>query len=241
MYLYAEARGLVRSLLQPDPTLRLTAGQTLLHPWVEAKAAVCQQEAPKDKTQANAVNNTAEQDRLQRLHQNNASEKIDFTKKEPIRPLEGIPGVQTPDCSHTCSPSREVNWPEILDQAHEVSNTAWNAGKQMYLRNYLSGPITQLDPLPQIKSQSQQNSQGHLTPHTQASTNHRQTVSSPLVSTHPSTKLATASSSQSSHQQNSRSSLHNRNSPTVHKADWWNAFSMKGPDESRKPVITNAS
>uniref|UniRef100_A0A7N9B1X7 non-specific serine/threonine protein kinase n=1 Tax=Mastacembelus armatus TaxID=205130 RepID=A0A7N9B1X7_9TELE len=28
-----EARGLVRALLQPDPTVRLTAEQTLLHPW----------------------------------------------------------------------------------------------------------------------------------------------------------------------------------------------------------------
>uniref|UniRef100_A0A8C4GLX5 Doublecortin-like kinase 3 n=1 Tax=Dicentrarchus labrax TaxID=13489 RepID=A0A8C4GLX5_DICLA len=31
-----EARGLVRALLQPDPTVRLTAEQTLLHPWVKA-------------------------------------------------------------------------------------------------------------------------------------------------------------------------------------------------------------
>lgn len=219
VYLYAEARGLVRSLLQPDPTLRRTAGQTLLHPWVEAMAAVCRQGAPKDKTPANAVNNTAEQDTVQRLHPNNGSEKFEFTQKERVRPLEGIPGVQTPDCSQTCSPSRGVNWPETLDPAPEVSNTPWHAGKQVNLRNYLSGPITQMDPLPQIKSQSQQNSQGHLTLHTPASANQRPTVSSPLVSTHPSTNPATASSSQSPHQQNSRSCLHNRNSATVHKAD----------------------
>uniref|UniRef100_A0A665VY40 Protein kinase domain-containing protein n=1 Tax=Echeneis naucrates TaxID=173247 RepID=A0A665VY40_ECHNA len=36
---YAEARGLVRALLQPDPTVRLTAEQTLLHPWVKAMAS----------------------------------------------------------------------------------------------------------------------------------------------------------------------------------------------------------
>uniref|UniRef100_A0A3B4FUH4 Protein kinase domain-containing protein n=1 Tax=Pundamilia nyererei TaxID=303518 RepID=A0A3B4FUH4_9CICH len=35
----AEARGLIRALLQPDPTVRLTAEQTLLHPWVKAMAS----------------------------------------------------------------------------------------------------------------------------------------------------------------------------------------------------------
>ncbi|XP_029022860.1 serine/threonine-protein kinase DCLK3 [Betta splendens] len=49
-----EARGLVRALLQPDPTARLTAEQTLLHPWVTAMASVCRQRALTDKTQAEA-------------------------------------------------------------------------------------------------------------------------------------------------------------------------------------------
>lgn len=224
VYLYAEARSLVRSLLQPDPTMRLTAGQTLLHPWVDAMAAVCRQEAPKDKTQANTVNNSADQDNVQKLHQNNASEKSECTKKEPIGPLEGMPGLHTPDCSQTCLPSREVNGPEILDLAPQVSNTACNAGKRMSLSNYLSGPITQMDPLPQIKSQSQQNSQAHPTLHTPASASQRQTVSGLVVSAHPSTNPATASSSRSPHQQNSSCSLYNRNSSTVHKTDRWNAF-----------------
>lgn len=219
MHLYAEARGLVRSLLQPDPTMRLTAGQTLLHPWVEAMAAVCRQEALKDKTQANTVNNTAEEDKAQTLHQNNASEKSESTKLEPIRPLEGMPGLHTPDCSQTCSPSREVNWPEIRALAPEGSNTACDVGKQMSPRNYLSDPITQMDPLPQIKSQPQQNSQSHLTLHTLTSTNQRHTVSGHLASTHTSTNPAKAPSLQSSHQPNSSSSLYNRNSSTVHKTD----------------------
>lgn len=215
VYLYAEARGLVRSLLQPDPTVRLTAGQTLLHPWVEAMAAVCRQGALKDETHANAVNNTAEQDRVQRLHQNNASEKSERTKKRPIRP-----GLHTPDCSRTGSASREVSWPEILDLAPEGSNTACNAGRRVNLRSYLSGPITQMEPLPQIKSQSQQNSQSHLTLHTPASANQRQPVSGHLMSTtHPSTNPATASSSRPPHPQNSSCSLYNRNSSTVHKTD----------------------
>lgn len=218
VYFYAEARGLVGSLLQSDPTVRLTAGQTLLHPWVQAMAAVCRQGAPRDKAQANPVHNTAEQDKVQRLHQRDASEKLELSKKEPIRPFEGMPGLQ-PDCSQTCSPSREVHWPEMLHLAPEVSNTACNAGKQMSLRNYFGGPITQMDPLPQIKPQSQQNSQSHLRLRTPPSTNQRQSVSGDLVSTHLSTNPATASSPQPPHQQNSSCSFHNRNSSSVHKKD----------------------
>uniref|UniRef100_A0A672HUS4 Doublecortin-like kinase 3 n=1 Tax=Salarias fasciatus TaxID=181472 RepID=A0A672HUS4_SALFA len=37
--LCAEARGLIRALLQPDPTVRLAAEQTLQHPWVKAMAS----------------------------------------------------------------------------------------------------------------------------------------------------------------------------------------------------------
>uniref|UniRef100_A0A672HU26 Doublecortin-like kinase 3 n=1 Tax=Salarias fasciatus TaxID=181472 RepID=A0A672HU26_SALFA len=39
--LCAEARGLIRALLQPDPTVRLAAEQTLQHPWVKAMASAC--------------------------------------------------------------------------------------------------------------------------------------------------------------------------------------------------------
>ncbi|KAK7899136.1 hypothetical protein WMY93_019989 [Mugilogobius chulae] len=38
-----EAKHLVRTLLQPDPSLRLTAEQTLIHPWVKAMTSICQQ------------------------------------------------------------------------------------------------------------------------------------------------------------------------------------------------------
>ncbi|XP_055013594.1 serine/threonine-protein kinase DCLK3 [Boleophthalmus pectinirostris] len=38
-----EAKHLVRMLLQPDPLLRLTAEQTLMHPWVKAMTSICQQ------------------------------------------------------------------------------------------------------------------------------------------------------------------------------------------------------
>ncbi|CAL9691415.1 unnamed protein product [Knipowitschia caucasica] len=38
-----EAKHIVRTLLQPDPSLRLTAEQTLMHPWVKAMTSLCQQ------------------------------------------------------------------------------------------------------------------------------------------------------------------------------------------------------
>lgn len=202
MYLSAEARSLVRSLLQPDPTMRLTAGQTLLHPWVEAMAAVCRQGAPRDKTQANA----AEEDGVQRLHQNNASEKPEPTEKEPMGPLEGRPGLHTPDRSQSGSPGGGL--------APEGPHPAC-AGKRISLGSYL----TQMDPLPQIRSQTEQNSPSHLTPHTPASANQKHTQSGHLVSTRPSANPATASSSQPPHQQNSSCSLYTRNSSAVHKTD----------------------
>ncbi|KAM4631503.1 serine/threonine-protein kinase DCLK3 [Polymixia lowei] len=47
------ARGLVRALLQGDPTVRLTAAQTQLHPWVQAIASTCSQGALTHKSQKN--------------------------------------------------------------------------------------------------------------------------------------------------------------------------------------------
>lgn len=198
--------------------MRLTASQTLLHPWVKAMAVDCRQGAPNDKAQRNAVKMKAEQDQGQRRHQSNASEltseKSEFTNKEPIRPF-GMPDVHTTDCSLTCSSSREVNLQEIQNLAPELSNTRCSPENRMSLHNYFSGPVTQMDPLPQIKSQSQQNSQQCPTlHHTSALTNQRQTVSGHIVSTHPSSNPATASSSQPLHQQNSSFSLSNRNSST---------------------------
>ncbi|GAA6229946.1 caM kinase-like vesicle-associated protein [Lates japonicus] len=77
-----EARGLVRALLQPDPTVRLTAEQTLLHPWVKGMASVCRQRALTDKTQRNtAADAGAEPQRVQRPAQTYAAETA--TDKRP--------------------------------------------------------------------------------------------------------------------------------------------------------------
>uniref|UniRef100_A0A4W6CYA3 Doublecortin-like kinase 3 n=1 Tax=Lates calcarifer TaxID=8187 RepID=A0A4W6CYA3_LATCA len=61
----------------PDPTVRLTAEQTLLHPWVKAMASVCRQRALTDKTQRNtAADAGAEPERVQRPAQTNAAETV---------------------------------------------------------------------------------------------------------------------------------------------------------------------
>ncbi|XP_068603652.1 serine/threonine-protein kinase DCLK3 [Brachionichthys hirsutus] len=70
-----EARGLVKALLQPDPTARLTAEQTLLHPWVKAMTSVGQQRALADKGPRNTANAGQEPNRFQRLPQINAAHK----------------------------------------------------------------------------------------------------------------------------------------------------------------------
>ncbi|XP_060949336.1 serine/threonine-protein kinase DCLK3 [Limanda limanda] len=69
-----EATGLVRALLQPDPRVRLTAEQTLLHPWVEAMASVYSQGALTDKTQRNTADTGAESERGRRAAQTKATE-----------------------------------------------------------------------------------------------------------------------------------------------------------------------
>ncbi|XP_070778244.1 serine/threonine-protein kinase DCLK3 [Enoplosus armatus] len=76
-----EARGLVRALLQPDPAVRLTAEQTVQHPWVKAMASICRQRALTDKTQRNTADTGAEPDRAQRPAQTNAAETM--TDKTP--------------------------------------------------------------------------------------------------------------------------------------------------------------
>ncbi|CAG5891632.1 unnamed protein product [Menidia menidia] len=58
-----EARDLVTCLLQPDPSLRITAEKTLLHQWVKAMASVCQQGALTDRRQKEKAGASAEKGR----------------------------------------------------------------------------------------------------------------------------------------------------------------------------------
>ncbi|XP_034747536.1 probable serine/threonine-protein kinase fhkD isoform X2 [Etheostoma cragini] len=77
-----EARGLVRALLEPDPKVRLTAEQTLFHPWVKTMASLCRQRALTDKTQRDTADTGAEPDKtrqVQRLAQTNAAKTMTDT------------------------------------------------------------------------------------------------------------------------------------------------------------------
>lgn len=76
MCLSIEARDLVKALLQSDPTVRLSAEQTLLHPWVKAMASACRQGALRDKAQKNTAGTGAEPDRVRRLADTKAAETM---------------------------------------------------------------------------------------------------------------------------------------------------------------------
>lgn len=182
-------------------------------------AAGGRQGAPKDKAHGNVVNNKAEQEKVQRLHQNKASEPgsetSEFEKKEAVGGLEATPGVHTDDCILTCSPSREANWPEIQDLAPDSLNADCSPGKRTSVCNYFSGPVTQIDPLPQIYSQP------HLTLHTSTSQSQSGSGSGHMVSAQHSSNTAT---SRSHHQQNSNFSLNNRNSSTSQDSSWQNSM-----------------
>ncbi|XP_030597097.1 serine/threonine-protein kinase DCLK3 [Archocentrus centrarchus] len=71
-----EVRGLIRALLQPDPTVRLTAQQTHLHPWVKAMASTCKQRALTDKTPREMVATGAKPETVQKLAKTNATESL---------------------------------------------------------------------------------------------------------------------------------------------------------------------
>ncbi|XP_061597849.1 serine/threonine-protein kinase DCLK3 [Cololabis saira] len=73
-----EARSLVRTLLQPDPTVRPTAAQTLLHHWVNTMASVCRQRALTDQTLGKTAD-IAELQEIQKPPQTNAA----LTDKTP--------------------------------------------------------------------------------------------------------------------------------------------------------------
>uniref|UniRef100_A0A4W6CXV3 Doublecortin-like kinase 3 n=1 Tax=Lates calcarifer TaxID=8187 RepID=A0A4W6CXV3_LATCA len=105
-----EARGLVRALLQPDPTVRLTAEQTLLHPWVKAMASVCRQRALTDKTQRNtAADAGAEPERVQRPAQTNAAETVTDKRLGHTGTMTSRTFTPPPSSTHPLSPELIVN------------------------------------------------------------------------------------------------------------------------------------
>lgn len=222
----AEARGLVRALIQPDPTVRLTAEQTLQHPWVKAMASICRQRALTDKTQRNTADNGAEPDRVQRLAQINAAETMtdktpgntssegEITHKELSTPLEATPGQQREECTSTGSPSREASRREIQDPGSNTDREPGSLTSPSVEHKQLSDPSAQTDPPAQIETQSKRNSQQQSPPYSPPSTNPVQ-----QTQTNKQTNPATASSSHSLHQQNFSSPPANPTTATAKNYD----------------------
>uniref|UniRef100_A0A3Q4BVT6 Protein kinase domain-containing protein n=1 Tax=Mola mola TaxID=94237 RepID=A0A3Q4BVT6_MOLML len=87
----SEARGLVTALLQPDPTMRLTAEQTWLHPWVTAMASICRQRALTDRAERSTADDAAEPDRIHKIAPSSVPEKMaDKTLGHTNRQAESI-------------------------------------------------------------------------------------------------------------------------------------------------------
>uniref|UniRef100_A0A8C3AFK7 Doublecortin-like kinase 3 n=1 Tax=Cyclopterus lumpus TaxID=8103 RepID=A0A8C3AFK7_CYCLU len=100
----------IKSLLQPDPTVRLTAEQTLMHPWVKAMASICRQRALTDTTQRDTAATGAEPDKsrlVQRLIQTNAAKTVpDKTPADAnILPHLTQRTHMQPPIVHKCTPS----------------------------------------------------------------------------------------------------------------------------------------
>lgn len=109
---FAEAKGLVRGLVQPEPTERLTAAQALLHPWVKAMASLCRQRAPSDKSRGNAGGSGAAE-RVQGPTRSDGAERrkqggsVDSEPSEPGGRPEPGSGSETVDGQDAQHPERE--------------------------------------------------------------------------------------------------------------------------------------
>ncbi|XP_074469899.1 serine/threonine-protein kinase DCLK3 [Sebastes fasciatus] len=227
-----DARGLVRALLQPDPTVRLTAEQTLLHPWVKAMASICRQRALTDTTQRDAADTGAEPDKsrqVQTLARTNAAKTM--TDKTPghtssegevTQDEDKPPRPQSKETSaaHTISPQTQVHTPsEATPGQQKPVCTTTDFGEPSRPEIQDPGPpdcgspsveLNQTEFPSQIKTQSKQNSQQQSPPYSPPPTNTAQrTTAGHSTQHHPSSKPAVASTSPSfHHQQNFTSPLH---------------------------------
>lgn len=180
MCLCADARGLVSALLQPDPTLRLNAQQTLQNSWVTAMASTCSQRALIDKTHRSTSATGAEPDTVQGHAQTNAA--VVMIEKTPRNRSdegdshetntgrgqnEGRPPQQQSEETITAQAS-QVHTPsgatptDRQDSGSKLSDTDYNPGSPASPGvglNPLDDPAALTDPPPQVKTQSKQNSQ----------------------------------------------------------------------------------
>lgn len=243
--LRAEARCLVRALLQSDPTVRLTAEQTLLHPWVKAMASICRQRALTDKSEKNTVDAGAEPERVQRAAQINAAEvtssegvfthKVELSRhnerqakmsKEVDKPPQQL-STET-SIVQSISPQIKANTPS--QQKSECTSTDSGSPRRRVIQHsglnlsntdcdsisQLNAPEAQTEPPSLIEThQSTQNSL-HQTPNLQPPTNAEPRTTVGHSTQHqPFSHPAATSSTHPLHQQSFTSPLHNPTTATA--------------------------
>lgn len=198
----------MKGLIQPDPTVRLTAEQTQLHPWVKDMALLCRQRALSVKTQGDTACDGAEGDRVQSPAQTDAPEtmghhtgsKGEMTHSELTTPVVATPGQQRPGYT-----PREVSRPEIQDSDPEFLNKDHNPGvpTDLHIDNkLLTDPLSQTNLPSQDKTQFKQVNQQQSPPRSPPSTAEKQqTTAGQPTPQHPSSNPTTVSSSPSVHQQ----------------------------------------
>uniref|UniRef100_A0A3Q2P3U3 Doublecortin-like kinase 3 n=1 Tax=Fundulus heteroclitus TaxID=8078 RepID=A0A3Q2P3U3_FUNHE len=167
-----QAKGLVRSLLKPDPTERLTAEQTLQHHWVKDMSSAYSQRALSDKTKRNTGESLTKQsaghsgtkkEKTLRRHDDSPTRCRD-QDKSPLVQSKDTSTVynvtsqkqnQTPLYSTSCQEK-----PETISAEQHSGRNIQNSGPQlenMDLFNQSDSSRTQAEPSPQIKPQSQHN------------------------------------------------------------------------------------
>ncbi|KAM6899563.1 serine/threonine-protein kinase DCLK3 [Xenentodon cancila] len=182
-----EARSLVRALLQPDPTVRLTAAQTLLHQWVKTMASVCRQRALTHKTPSKTAD-IAEPQEIQKPPQTNAAltdktlgcldSKWDISLSRHDEPTvqaqdENKPSLQqtqettsvnirTKDKAKTPDNTRDQEKPESNSAGHHRKREIQDPGPKLPNThvdlNQTGSYATQTETSTQIKLQSKKNS-----------------------------------------------------------------------------------
>ncbi|KAM3858460.1 serine/threonine-protein kinase DCLK3 [Diretmus argenteus] len=113
------AIGLVKALLQIDPTVRLTAAQTLVHPWVQAMASSCSQGALTHKDQKNTPVCERDPERLQTNAVEGRRDKRPehSSSQEPLSHKEQINTAEIPSHDMTSQHDRQtqINTGTITD------------------------------------------------------------------------------------------------------------------------------
>uniref|UniRef100_A0A671U9H6 Doublecortin-like kinase 3 n=1 Tax=Sparus aurata TaxID=8175 RepID=A0A671U9H6_SPAAU len=205
--------GLVSALLQPDPTVRLNAQQTLQNPWVTVMASTCSQRALTDKTHRSTAATGAEPDTVQGHAQTNAavvmtektpgnrSDEGEITHKQLGRhemntgrgQNEERPPQQQSEETITAQASQiKVHTPsgatptDRQDSGSKLSDTDYNPGSPASPGvglNPLDDPAALTDPPPRVKTQSKQNSQQPSPPYSQENTSRSRNATSPNLQT----------------------------------------------------------